>query len=149
LSFSNPFLQLLVGIILLVGFGESLTAQTLRVRLEGVRASEGTIRLGFYDSEAQWKTEKSSFQRAGSKESLVDGVIEFTIDDVVPGEYCVAIADDENDNGEMDWGWILPKEGFGFSNYELRGIRRPKYDDFKFDLLPKGETLIVIKVRYL
>lgn len=132
-----------------MGFGESLNAQTLRVRLEGVRAAEGTIRLGFYDSEAQWKTEKSSFQRAGSKANLHDGILEFTIDDVEPGEYAVAIADDENDNGEMDWGWILPKEGFGFSNYELKGIRRPRYPDFKFQLLPQGETSIVIKMRYL
>lgn len=132
-----------------MGFGESLKAQTLRVRLEGVRAAEGTIRLGFYDSEAQWKTEKSSFQRAASKASLQDGTVEFTIDDVKSGEYAIAIADDENNNGEMDWGWILPKEGFGFSNYELKGIRRPQYSDFKFQLLPEGETSIVIKLRYL
>ena len=140
-----------IGVALLTGvwFCEGLTAQTLRVQIVGVRAQEGTIRLGFYDSEAQWKSEKSSFQRAASKEDLIDGTLEFLIDDVAPGEYCVAIADDENDNGEMDWGWILPKEGFGFSNYELKGIRRPQYDDFKFHLLPEGVTMIVIKVRYL
>ncbi|MFK8055088.1 MAG: DUF2141 domain-containing protein [Saprospiraceae bacterium] len=140
------FLLLAVGVL---GFGGSLSAQNLKVRMEGVRASEGTIRLGFYDSKAQWDSEKSSFQRAASKANLKDGVIEFFITDVEPGEYCVAIADDENDNGEMDWGWILPKEGFGFSNYVLKGIRRPQYEDFKFDLLPEGETTIVIKVRYL
>jgi len=146
LSSSTYYFSIL---ILLIGFGERASAQTLRVKVTGIRAPEGTLRLGFYDSEAQWKSEKSSFQRAGSKESLADGVVEFFINDVAPGEYCVAIADDENDNGEMDWGWILPKEGFGFSNYELKGIRRPKYDDFKFNLLPEGETLIVINVRYL
>lgn len=132
-----------------MGFGESLQAQTLHVRLEGVREPEGTIRLGFYDSEAQWKTEKSSFQRAAPKTSLKDGILEFLITDVKAGEYAVAIADDENDNGEMDWGWLLPKEGFGFSNYELKGISRPQYPDFKFQLLPEGITTIVIKVRYL
>jgi len=136
-------------IVCLAGFGESLVAQTLLVRVEGIRAPEGTLRLGFYDSEAQWKTEKSSFQRAAPKTGLKDGVLEFSITDVIPGEYAVAIADDENDNGGMDWGWILPKEGFGFSNHELTGIRRPQYPDFKFQLLPEGVTTIVIKVRYL
>ena len=55
---------------------------TLRVRVEGIRSSEGTIRLGFYDSEAQWKTEKSSFQRAAPKSGLVNGTLEFVITDV-------------------------------------------------------------------
>ena len=146
----NRFLFLVFAtVICFIGFGESLTAQTLQVRVEGIRAPEGTIRLGFYDSEAQWKTEKSSFQRAAPKTNLANGVVEFSISDVKAGEYAVAIADDENDNGEMDWGWILPKEGFGFSNYELKGIRRPQYPDFKFQLLPEGITTIVIKVRYL
>ncbi len=149
MKISSTLLSIVLVTIALTGFGESISAQTLRVRIEGVRSEDGTIRLGFYDSEAQWKTEKSSFQRAATKQGLRDGTLEFLIDDVAPGEYCVAIADDENDNGEMDWGWILPKEGFGFSNYELKGIRRPKYEDFKFQLLPEGETLIVIKVRYL
>ena len=135
--------------MLLVGFSNCLYAQTLKVRIEGIRAPEGTIRLGFYNSEAQWKTEKSNFQRAQGKGQLRNGVLEFTFKDILPGEYAVAIADDENDNGEMDWGWLLPKEGFGFSNYELTGVRRPQYPDFKFNFLPEGVTEIIIKVRYL
>ncbi len=151
LDFDPPKLlaSVLLTCLLCLGFGASIQAQTLRVRVENVRAPEGTIRLGFYDTEAQWKTEKSSFQRAAPKTSFKDGIVEFSITDVAPGEYGVAICDDENDNGGMDWGWLLPEEGFGFSNYEVRGIRRPKFDDFKFDLSPEGETFIVIKVRYL
>ena len=48
----------------------------------------------------------------------------------------------------MDYGWFLPKEGFGFSDYYETAMKRPKFDDFDFILTAETKE-IVIKVRYL
>ena len=139
-----------VGLVLATaGSPQTGVAQTLVVHVEGLRSSEGSVHLGFYDSEAQWRSEKSNFQRHRSKSGARAGRLTYTITDVAPGHYAVAIVDDENDNGGMDWGLLLPKEGFGFSNYKHRGISRPDFSDFDFDLRPGETTTVVISVRYL
>ncbi len=106
------------------------------------------MRFGFYESAEQWKTEKSNFQRAGKKQ-ITAGKQTFTYTDIPAGHYAMALADDENDNGGIDWGLILPKEGFGFSNHEHRGLMRPDFEDFDFDLRKGETTVVVVRVRYL
>ena len=127
-----------------------LRAQTLVVHVENLRSDVGSIHLGFYDSPAQWDTKKSNFQRHRQKGALVrGGRVTYTITDVAPGRYAMALADDENGNGEIDWGLILPKEGFGFSGYASNRLRRPDFEEFDFELR-EGETVeVVMRVRYL
>lgn len=127
------------------------SAQTLTVRVVGLRSANGAIRVGFYDSAEQWETKRSSFQRAGAKPASAgeDGVAILEFDDVPPGRYGLAIADDENDNGHIDWGWLLPKEGFGFSNYHSTRLARPDFEEFAFDLPADGHVEVVVRLRYL
>lgn len=124
-------------------------AQRLVVHFESVRSAEGPIRLGFYQTPADWQAQKSNFQRHGYKEGLADGHFTLVFDDVPPGRYAVAVVDDENDSGVIDWGWLLPKEGFGFSNHASRGLRKPAFEDFDFEHVVSGETVVVVRLRYL
>ena len=139
-----------VWVLATLGSGSILRAQTLIVHVENLRSTRGAIHLGFYDSPAQWDSRKSNFQRHRKKGVLVkDGRVTYTITDVAPGHYAMALADDENDNGEIDWGLILPKEGFGFSGYASNRLRRPDFEEFDF-VLREGETVeVVVVVRYL
>jgi uncharacterized protein (DUF2141 family) len=57
------------------------------------------------------------------------------------------VLDDENRNTIMYYGWIMPKEGFGFWDYFHRGWKTPHFDDFKFYL--KSDKQVLIVVRYL
>lgn len=125
-----------------------LAAQNLTVRVEGIRSADGHVRLGFYYTEADFKSKKSNFQRHLPKRNLHNGVMTVTLTDVPAGVYGVACVDDENDSGEMDWGLILPKEGFGFSNYYHSGISKPPFERFKFTHGP-GDTKITLQLRYL
>lgn len=127
----------------------TLPAQTLLVHVEGLRSGEGSIRCGFYDSPAQWQTKKSNFQRHGTKARLRGGCVTYTFTDVPAGRWAMAIVDDENDSGGMDWGMLLPREGFGFSDYELRGLTRPEWEDFDFELREGHVTEVRVRVRYL
>lgn len=134
---------------LATSLAHALSAQTLVIHVENIRAAQGSMRFGFYESAVQWKTEKSNFQRAGKKQVKPGGTQTFTYADIPAGHYAMALADDENDNGGMDWGLLLPKEGFGFSNYEHRGISRPDFEDFDFDLRAGEVTVVTVRVRYL
>lgn len=143
--------SLLLLSVLTASLSGDAAAQTLTIRVEGLRSERGSIRVGFYASAAQWETKRSNFQRAGGKRAHAagEGVVVLEFDDVPAGRYGVAIADDENDNGHIDWGWLLPKEGFGFSNYHSKGLARPDFEEFAFDL-PAGEHVeIAVRVRYL
>ena len=142
----------LVGAALSVAlFAQSLHAQALIVQVEGLRSDLGTVRVGFYDSPEQWASKRSNFQRHGAKRGLPagGGTLVLRYEDVPPGRYGIAIADDENDNGGMDWGVLLPKEGFGFSNYYSTRLRRPDFEEFAFTHSADGDTVVTVRVRYL
>jgi len=137
---------MLIGV---VSTQTSATAQTLTVVVEGLRNNEGSIHVGFYDSPEQWASERSNFQRHGSKADVQDGRIIYTFHDVPAGHYGLAIVDDENNSGGIDWGLILPKEGFGFSNYYHKGLFRPDFEDFDFMLAADSQVTVTVRVRYL
>jgi uncharacterized protein (DUF2141 family) len=48
----------------------------------------------------------------------------------------------------MDYGLVLPKEGFAFSDFYLSGLKRPKFEDFDFVLKQEQKT-VEMKLRYL
>ena len=78
---------------------------------------------------------------------MKDGGLVYRFTGIKKGIYGLAVLDDENRNTKMDYGWIMPKEGFGFGNYLHRGWNSPHFDDFKFNL--KSDKQVLIVVRYL
>jgi uncharacterized protein (DUF2141 family) len=43
----------------------------------------------------------------------------------------------------------IPKEGFGFSNFYLTKLKRPKFDTFSFEVKADTHITIVCRMRYL
>ncbi|PQJ08792.1 hypothetical protein CJD36_022320 [Flavipsychrobacter stenotrophus] len=67
-----------------------------------------------------------------------------------PGVYGFALLDDENGNGTMDYNMFgMPKEGFGFSDFYLSGLKKPNFDQFKFTLRDHQQLKINMTLRYL
>ena len=64
------------------------------------------------------------------------------------GTYGIAVLDDENSNDKMDYGLMMPKEGFGFSNFYLTGLSRPKFEQFKF-VVGDANSSVVIRMKYM
>jgi len=63
------------------------------------------------------------------------------------GTYAVNILHDENKNGKIDKGFLLPKEGIGFTNYKTIGLgNKPKFTKASFYL--NANTTKEIKVIY-
>jgi uncharacterized protein (DUF2141 family) len=136
------FLQLLLCVQCI------LPAQTLKISITGLRSNSGSVVLGFYINDQSFEDEKPLFSKTESKATTVNHVLTITYTGIKPGTYGVVLLDDENTNGKMDFGWLLPQEGFGFSNYYHTGLTKPKLSKFSF-VVTEEPKAIEIKVRYL
>lgn len=126
----------------------SLFSQTIIVEVSGIRNKEGLIRLAFFTDEVGFKSEQPVLERALAKANVSNGSMTARLDSIPPGVYGIALLDDENRNGKLDYKLLLPKEGVGFSNYEQHGIKRPCFDDFSFILKRNVTIRIPIRLTY-
>ncbi|MDD2411295.1 MAG: DUF2141 domain-containing protein [Bacteroidales bacterium] len=140
--------KIFIFIVLLASGFAMIHSQTITVKISGIKNSKGNIRLAFFASEEEYKKEDPRITKYISKEGLIDGCITAVYTDIRPGTYGIALLDDENKNGEMDYSFFLPKEGFGFSDYYFKGLTKPSYKHFSFDI-DKCDKTIHIKVRYM
>lgn len=138
---------ILILIILEVSvFSQFSFSQNLEVRVSGIRNSEGTINIGVFKDHESFKAEKSEIIKIYKKSDIKKGQLVFKLE-LEKGTYGIALLDDENSNGKMDYGLIFPSEGYGFSNYIHNQPRMPRFENFDFtiDETPK---IIYIKVCY-
>lgn len=123
-------------------------SQKMIVTISGIRSTKGYIQLHFFTSSENYVDEKPAYKLRYDKSTVKNGVMVITVTEVPPGHYGMGILDDENGNRKMDFGVMLPEEGFGFSNYYHKGFSRPKFENFDFDLTKEGRN-IWAKLRYL
>lgn len=128
-----------------IGF---IKCQTLTVKMTGIESSKGEIRLAFFTTEEQFDDEKPKILKYVSKKGMQNGCLTVKFKDIPAGKYGVAMLDDENKNGEMDYIFFVPTEGFGFSDFYLSGMKKPHLSDFIFTF-GKTDKTITIKLRYI
>jgi uncharacterized protein (DUF2141 family) len=132
---------------LLLGTGASAPAQTVYLRFSGIRSPKGQIIVKVYTDDKGFEDNKPIKTVKFTKRSA--GTMAATID-LEPGTYGLALLDDEDGNTKMEYNMIgMPKEGFGFSDFYLTGLKKPKFDQFKFTLSPNQKKNIEMKIRYL
>ncbi len=123
-------------------------SQTLAVKITGLRNNSGNVQLGFFINDESFKDDKPLFLKVESKATTVNGVLTIIYNNLKPGTYGVALLDDENSNTKMDFGILLPKEGFGFSNYYHTSLTRPSFSKFSF-VYSGINKVVEIKVKYM
>jgi len=78
----------------------------------------------------------------------VNGSSTITFKNIPSGKYAINILHDENKNGKIDKGFILPIEGIGFSNFQSIGLtNRPNFSKASFEL--NENKTINVKVIYM
>ena len=122
--------------VLLILFAPAVTATELRITLEGIRSSQGTILIGLYDSletftRAIELSDKDGFLNDPDRFAAValrantvmkSAVVLTNLD---PGPYAIILFHDENGNGKLDKNALgVPTEPYGFSN-NVRGFLGP------------------------
>lgn len=130
-----------IGFCSLVSFGQKVT-----LNLSEVRSSKGQIQVSIYENAQQFKDEKPLKYVYFDKKSMKDGKMTITLS-LKPGTYGLSFLDDEDLSNNMTFKMgFYPKEGVGFSNFTFKGLSKPKFSDFSFDL--KEDRTIEVPFRY-
>ena len=134
---------------LLVLFPFLAVTQNIEVEITNVRSNRGTLRLGVFTSNENFKADKAFKKFAYTKEDLKNCSLTVHFD-LEPGTYGLSILDDENDNRTLDFNFLhVPSEGFGFSNYYHTGMILPNLEKFKITVTEDEAQQVIIKMRYL
>jgi uncharacterized protein (DUF2141 family) len=105
---------------------------SLYFSVDNVRAAEGTIWVGIYESSEDFLDREKARLVAVKVTETGQAMIE--VPDMIFGkEYALAIFHDRNDNGEFDTNFFgLPSEPWAFSGKLKSRLRLPKFDEVSF-----------------
>ncbi len=120
---------------------------TLRVVISGLESSDGRVGCALFTSARGFPDEiEHASRKVEVRIQRRRAACVFT--DLAPGTYAVAVAHDENANGELDTGLFgIPTEGYGASNDAPASFGPPSWDDARLQLDGRG-TAIRIRMRY-
>ena len=142
-----------IGTFLLISVSSFIPAETttgfsLTVEVDKLRNSTGTVLFALYNREDAFPDEHYTKYLKKLTSKIVNGSASVTFENLPAGKYAVNILHDEDNNGKIKKGLILPKEGIGFSNFQSIGFsNRPSFEKASFNL--SGDTKIKIKIIYM
>ncbi len=126
-----------------------LQAQNIEVEISNIRSAEGQILLAIYTDRESYENEEPFAEKFIDKGGMKDGVLMVELD-LKAGTYGFTLIDDENSNGEIDYKLIrVTREGFGFSDFYLTKLRKPSFDDFKFEVKQGEKKKVEMKIKYM
>src|SRR3954463_3879175 len=145
--------------VLLILFPSSVMAGELRITVEGIRSSHGTILIGLYDSletftRAIELSDKDGFLNDPNRFAAValrantamkSAVVVTNLD---PGQYAIILFHDENGNGKLDKNALgVPTEPYGFSN-NVQGFLGPPAFEKAVMQINAGDKAVRIVLIY-
>lgn len=120
----------------------------LKITVENLQNSKGVVQFALYNTDGSIPDEHYKNYFKIDKSRIESGKAEITFSNLPKGIYAVNILHDENKNGKIDKGFILPKEGIGFSNYSSISLtNRPNFKKASFEL--NQNKIIKVKVIYM
>ena len=136
--------------IILSIFIVTATAQagTLTVVAKGLKNSKGVVQFSLYNKDGSIPDKKiNKYYKIQRVEiSNKEAVAIFT--NLPKGRYAVSVFHDENSNGKIDKGLMMPVEGIGLSNFKSVNLFNPP-NFKKASFLLDSNKKIVIGMIYL
>ena len=121
---------------------------SLTIDVKNLRNAKGVVQFALYNKDGSIPDEDYENYYKIVKGEIVNGSSTITFKNIPSGKYAVNIVHDEKKNGKIDKGFILPKEGIGFSNFQSIGLtNRPNFSKASFEL--KENKTINVKVIYM
>lgn len=107
--------KILAGLIITLSTGISFAQNSLNLEIAGVIKEGGKLYISLFNSEQSFKEKKTCYSfLANPSSETVDIKLSLPA-----GEYFFSIYQDSNNNGKLDTRIVgIPKELFGFSNYD-------------------------------
>lgn len=152
MKFTLSQMQLLItGLLALLFFSSFQSPQqkvfSLTVETSHLRNNEGNVVFALYNREDAFPDEhyKKYYKKMTGK--IEDQSSTVTFKDLPAGKYAVNILHDEDGNEKIKKGFILPKEGIGFSNYQSIGIgNKPNFKKASFEV--NKDKSVAVKIIY-
>lgn len=142
-------IQLILVILILSSFNnKEEVAFHLTIEVDGLRNSNGTVLFALYNRDDAFPDRhyKKCIKKLTCK--IIKESSTVTFESLPEGNYAVSILHDENSDGKINMGLLLPKEGIGFSNYKSIGLsNRPSFSEASFNL--HSDMKIKVKIIYL
>ncbi len=125
-------------------------AQTMNILVKNIKPNpNGVIRIAFFADENSFNTERQLFDVTFEKGKVKNGELEVTIP-IKAGRYGIAVMDDVNNTSKMEYKLlVIPKKGFGFSNFRLKALQKPCFDDFAFNVEKNEVKNVVVYMKYM
>ncbi|HEX8679609.1 MAG TPA: DUF2141 domain-containing protein [Chthoniobacterales bacterium] len=116
-------------------------AETIQLRIEGVRSADGRIKINVYAPPRKPVAERIVPARRGTMEVELE---------VPAGACAIMLYHDENASGRLDRGGLLrmPTEGFAFSNDAPARLGPPSFDAMRIDVAPGARVVTTVQMRY-
>lgn len=148
---TSPRSLFFMAICLFIGLITSSFKKTdeaiVEIKITDIRSTKGSFVLGFYKDNETFTKRTPYMRKKIEKTTQKNGIVVYNL--AMPsGTYGIALLDDENQNAKMDYGFLLPLEGFGFSDYYHKGLSAPSFHDFDFTVGTTNKA-VVIKVKYM
>lgn len=129
-------------------YADNEKTYSLSVTVDELRNSRGIIQFSLYNKEGSIPDEEYERYYIQKTGKIKNGSSSIVFSNIPEGIYAVNILHDENSNGKVDKGFILPIEGIGFSNFHSIGItNRPNFIKASFELTSNND--INIRIIYL
>ncbi len=121
---------------------------SLTIEVNELRNSYGVVQFALYNRDGTIPDENYKKCCLVVKGKIKNGSSKITFNNLPQGKYAVNILHDENENGQIDKGFILPIEGVGFSNFQSIGFtNRPNFSKASFEL--RSNKTIGVKIIYM
>jgi len=142
-------IAVLIALFALISFEIPIQNESyaLTIIVEELRNSDGAVQFTLYNTEGSIPDQKFKAFYKMENAKISNGASSLTFNDLPKGRYAINVLHDENENGKIDKGFILPIEGIGFSNYESIGLsNRPNFSKASFEL--DSDTTVSVKIIY-
>ncbi len=122
-------------LVLIIGLHTSLNAFSIKVEVNNLRNSKGVVLFALYNKDGSIPDEEYNKYYKNQIGYITDKSSSIVFENIPEGIYAINIIHDENQNGKIDKGFVLPIEGIGFSNYTSIGLtNKPNFKAASFEL---------------
>ena len=140
--------NLLLAVVVLV-FATPIFAQTgiIKVEVTGIENTNGTVRIGLYNSKSSFPIYGNEVQGAKVKPTK-KGSLSYNFKNLPDGTYAIAVWHDENDNQIMDKNLFgAPKEKYGFSKNIFGTFGAPDFEEVSFKVVNGNIVKLTINLE--
>ena len=130
-------------ILILFDLNNIFAENVFTVEIQNIIINGGTIYVAIYSDKQSFENKHPDIILQVIPDNFIC-ILETTLSE---GEYVIAIFQDSNGNGKMDYGLFgIPKEPYGFSNME--GKTPGNYNQLKFKITNSNKRIIIQLVKW-